>query len=332
MEALIVHCHTIFDEQIHAASYGSSPPLPPAPLGESAPSYPYGSAYTTFAEHGSQQYNAPLPQTPTSQSALDDDFTPQLPPRPPPSIHPSSRGNTGSSNGHSNPSPVLTEAETSVSSPTSYIPSPPLLLRPGRQGGQTPIQSLRGTKGLDFSQPDISEGDWIGPAPSSPPLSDSPSPPPSAFRSPRIIPPTPSALPQSTFALQQQQPPLAQILTQEVQTKAQPPPTLPVVEKVAAEELESFTTSLETPQSAMEDDGHSTKYESPITSDPPTGPTLQPVTTRPLTQQVPQVPIQVAEGQQQQSQPPPTQSIHQPEEVPQGRHESQEETPPSQLQ
>lgn len=330
MEALIVHCHTIFDEQIHTASYGSSPPLPPAPLGESTPSYPYGSIYTKFTESGPQQYSAPLPQTPTPQSTLDDDFTPQLPPRPPPSIHPSSRGNTGSSNGHSNTSPVSTEAETNVASPTSYIPSPPLLLRPGRQGAQTPIQSLKGTKGLDFSQPEISEGDWIGPAPASPPLSDPPSPPPSAFRSPQIIPPTPSALPQSTFALQQQQPPLTQILTQEFQTKAQPPPTLPVVEKVAAEELGSFATSLETPQSTSEDDGHSTEYESPITPDPPTGPTLQPVTTRPLAQQVPQVPIQVA-GVQQQSQPPPTQSIRRPEEVPQGGRESQEEPPSSQL-
>ncbi|KAF9786030.1 RhoGAP-domain-containing protein [Thelephora terrestris] len=188
MEALIIHCHTIFDEQIHTASYASSPPLPPAPLGETAPPYAYGSTHTKFSERAPQQFNAPLPQTPTPQTT-GDDFTPQVPPQPPASIHPSSRGNAGSSSGHPNTSPISSEAETNaetnVSSPTSYIAPPPLPLRPGRQS--VTVQSLRGTKGLDFSQPEISEGDWTGPAPASPPLSDPPSPL-----------PTPSALSLST--------------------------------------------------------------------------------------------------------------------------------------
>lgn len=324
MEALIVHCNTIFDEQIHTASYASSPPLPPAPLGETAPPYAYGSTHTKFSEYALQQSNAPLPQTPTPQST-GDDFTPKVPPRPPASIHPSSRGNTGSSNGHSNTSPILTEAEanveTNVSSPTSYIAVPPLPLRPGRQGAQTPVQSLIGTKGLDFSQPEVSEGDWTGPAPASPPLSGPPSPL-----------PTPSALPGSTFAHQQQQAALTHILTQEQpQAKAQPPPSLPAVERTTVGKPESINTPFETPLNATEDDGHSTNHAGPIVLDAATGPTLQLVTSRPLTQQVPQVPVQTMESQER-SKSPQSQSLRQPEEAPQGRHESQDEIPPSLLQ
>ena len=153
MEALIVHSHTLFDDQMNPAAYASSPPLPPAPLGESPPPVAYGSTHTKFSEYGSQQQiNVPFPQTPTPQASTGDDFAPQLPPRPPASIHPSSRGNNGSANGLSNTSPIRSEAESNLASPTSNIPSLPLPLRPGRQGALTPIQGLRGTKGLDFSQ------------------------------------------------------------------------------------------------------------------------------------------------------------------------------------
>lgn len=323
MESLIIHCNTIFDEQLPTAPYTSSPPLPPAPLGETTPSYAYGSTHTKFSEYGSQQqFDVPFSQTPTPQTT-GDDFTPRLPPRPPPSIHPSSRGNTGNSNGHSNTSPTLTDSEPNVTSPISYIPPTPLPLRPGRQseGTPTPIQTLRGTKGLDFSQPDISEGDWIGPPPASPPLSDPPSPPPSAFKPPQI-PPPPSPLPYTAFVHKQQQPILTQLLTQEqAQAKAQPP--LPAVETIGSELI---ATPFDAPLSSMVDDGHS----SHLTCDPPRGPTLQPATLRPVTRRVSQVPAQVTEAPDhyQQSLIHP---LRHPGEVPQGVRGPQDEAPPSEL-
>ncbi|KAF9650726.1 hypothetical protein BDM02DRAFT_3164672 [Thelephora ganbajun] len=320
MEALITHSSTLFDDQNNLASYASSPPLPPAPLGETVPPVAYGSTHTKFSEYGpQQQVNAPLPQTPAPQTT-GDDFTPQLPPRPPASIHPSSRGNSGSTNGFSNTSPTRTEAETSLTSPTS-VPVPPLPLRPGRQGALAPIQSLRGTKGLDFSQQDLAEGDWTGPAPASPPLSDPPTPPPSTFKSPQI-PPPPPALPQSILALQQQQTALAQILTQEQPNpKAQPPPPLPGIERTTVGDFESIASPFETPSSSVVDDGHSTDQTSPITPDAPTGLTLQPVASQPLTQQEPQV--------QGQSQPSPIHSLRQEDRISHGGRESQD-LPPSQ--
>lgn len=330
MEALIIHCHTIFDEHNPGGSITSSPPLPPAPLGETIPLHTYGSAHTKVSEYDPQQLNAPLPQTPTPQST-GDDFTPQLPARPPASIHPSSRGGTGSSNGHPNTSPVLSEAEAHVTSPTSYVPSPPLPLRPGRQGALTPIQSLRGTKGLDFSQPDVSEADWTGPAPASPPSSDPPSRPPSAYKSPQVpLPPPPSALLQSTFAPQQQQPSLTQTTTQEPQTTIQLPPSLPAVERAAVGKLEPIATPPEIPSNTKDDD-HSTDYESPIAPNEPSGPALRPVASRVLPQQVPQVPVQ-ATASLERGRPPATRSPPQAEGITQSGRESQDETSLSELQ
>jgi hypothetical protein len=329
METLIIHCNSLFDDQFNVAAYASSPPLPPAPLGEDAPPFAYGSTHTKFSGYGSQQpFNAPLPQTPTPQPA-GDDFTPQFTPRPPASIHPSARGNTGSSSGHSNPSPTQTEAETNVTSPTSFLPPPPLPLRPGRQGALTPVQGLRGTKGLDFSQPESSEGDWTGPAPSSPPLS-APLTPPPVFRSPQTTPPPPSALPQSTFA-HKQQPVLTQIRTQEQpKPNAQPPPPLPAVERTAVGDFVSITSPFETHSSSTVGDGHSTDHTSPITPDAATGPALQPAVSQPLSEKEPQVPAQLqnqpqvpiqAIKAQEESQPS---STRQPEEIPQGGRESQD--------
>ena len=320
MEALITHCHTIFDEQLPAASYVSSPPLPPAPLGEAASPIAYGSTHTKFSEYASQtQFDAPLPQTPAPQTT-GDDFTPQLPLRPLASIHPSSRGNTGSSGGHSNTSPILTEAETNVSSPTSFMPSPPLPLRPGKQSVPTSLQSLRGTKGLDFSQREISEGDWTGPPPASPPLSEPPSPPPSTSKPPNLSSP-PSPLPYSTFP--QQQRVLTQNLTQEQpQPKAQPPSL--AVGRPPIGGLESIATPLEAPLSSTEDGSRSTDYSSRLTPDPLGGPTLSPVTSRPLAQQVHQVPIQVNEAPDR-GQRSPTHSLRLPGEALPGKGEA----PPS---
>jgi len=348
MEALIIHSHTLFDDQINPALYASSPPLPPAPLGEPLPPFAYGSTYTKFSEYGSQpQINSPLPQTPTRQTSTGDDFAPQLPPRPPASIHPSSRGNSGNANGLSNSSPTRSEAETNFASPTTLTQALPLPLRPGRQGALTPIQSLRGTKGLDFSQHETAEGDWTGPAPTSPPLSDPPTPPPPASKSQQIPPPPPpSALSQSTFALQQQQqqpalsqrqPALTQTMTQEQPhpkgtALSQPPPPLPAIEGTAFGDFEPIASLLETSSSSIVHDGHSTDHANPITPDAPTGPTLQPLAFRPLIQREPHVvprlqaqPIQVAQAQEQ-SQPSPAH----PDEPPHGGPESQD-LPPSRL-
>lgn len=297
METLIIHSPTLFDDQNNPASYASSPPLPPAPLGEVPPPFVYGSTHTKFSEYGlQQQINAPLSQIPTPQTSTGDDFTPQLPPRPPASIHPSSRGNGGGANGLSNTSPTRSEAETNLTSPTSSIPSLPLPLRPGRQGAPAPIQNLRGTKGLDFSQQDVTEGDRTGPASASPPLSDPPTPPPSAFKSAQNPPPPPaSALLQQQTALSQRQPALSQILTREQsQPKAQPPPPLPTIERTAVGDFESIHSPFETSLSSMSvDDGHSTDYTSPITPDAPAEPTLQPAEPQTYTQREPQVPAQL---------------------------------------
>lgn len=102
MEDLISHAHVLFQTS-------SSPPLPPAPAGELVPPLTYGSAYTRVSE-----IPPPLPPrspSPRMRRSLDhsgppsshgsvsngrsvhvpEDFTPQLPPRPANSIHPSLR-------------------------------------------------------------------------------------------------------------------------------------------------------------------------------------------------------------------------------------------------
>jgi hypothetical protein len=344
MEALIIHFQTLFDDQGNLAYYASSPPLPPAPLEEPLPPFTYGSAHTKFSEQSPRlQINAPLPQTPISQTSTGDDFAPQLPGRPPASIHPSSRGNSGNTNGLSNTSPTQSDVETHLTSPTTFIP--PFTLRPGRQGALTPVQNLRGTKGLDFSHHEIAEGGWTGPGPASPPLSEPTTP----------HPPPHSALPQSTFAQQQQQqvatsrqqPALARILTQEQpqpKSAALPLAPPPEIERTPVVDPESIASPLEASSSSMVDDGHSTDYASPIsiTPDVPTGPTLQTVQSQPLTQQEPQVlpqlqtqpqvPIQPQVSHvQAQNQPSPVHSLRQPDKIPPDGGETQD-LPPSQLQ
>jgi hypothetical protein len=76
MEDLIENAQTLFDERVPH----SSPPLPPTPGGEPLPVVSYGSSHTmvTVAQSGEAQVA---------------DFTPQLPPRPTNSIHPSARSN-----------------------------------------------------------------------------------------------------------------------------------------------------------------------------------------------------------------------------------------------
>ncbi|KAF8272362.1 hypothetical protein EI94DRAFT_1776950 [Lactarius quietus] len=76
MEDLIENAQTLFDERVPP----SSPPLPPTPGGEPVPVATYGSSHTMVT----------LPPPGEAQVA---DFTPQLPPRPANSIHPSARSN-----------------------------------------------------------------------------------------------------------------------------------------------------------------------------------------------------------------------------------------------
>ena len=102
MEDLITNAHILFQQ-----SGSNSPPLPSAPLNETAASVTYGSQHTKVLS------SMPPPPVPTSsrgghresssvstvRSSLDvprpqvppQDFTPQLPPRPANSIHPSLR-------------------------------------------------------------------------------------------------------------------------------------------------------------------------------------------------------------------------------------------------
>ncbi|EJF66392.1 RhoGAP-domain-containing protein [Dichomitus squalens] len=101
MEDLIVNAHILFQQ-----SGSSSPPLPSAPLNEPAAPVAYGSQHTKVL---SSMPPPPVPASPrkghkksastsTVRSSLDvprphvpQDFTPQLPPRPANSIHPSLR-------------------------------------------------------------------------------------------------------------------------------------------------------------------------------------------------------------------------------------------------
>ena len=211
MEALIIHSPTLFDDQSNLA-------------------------YTKLPEYDPrQQTNAQLPQT-----SAGDDFIPQLPPRPSASIHPSSRGNSESTNVLFNRSPTRSEAENDISYiPTSLLPTLP---------------KLRGTKGLDFSQPEILEEDWTWPTTPSPPLSDPPTP----KASQTTLPPSSPALPQSTFApqQQQQQPMWAQILARErPQLRARYPASMPTIDSTVIGDFESITSFGALSNSTV-DDGH----------------------------------------------------------------------------
>jgi hypothetical protein len=81
MEDLITNSYILFDEN----SGHRSPPLPPTPIGEPVPNFPYGTSHTKVATvaPGSLAYQKG-----------SEDFTPQLPPRPTNSIHPSLRAGT----------------------------------------------------------------------------------------------------------------------------------------------------------------------------------------------------------------------------------------------
>ncbi|KAI0047664.1 RhoGAP-domain-containing protein [Auriscalpium vulgare] len=80
MEDMIENAQTLFDDR----QAPMSPPLPPAPSGEPVPVLSYGSSHTRIGSLSS-------PKGPRFPLAADSDFTPQLPPRPANSIHPSAR-------------------------------------------------------------------------------------------------------------------------------------------------------------------------------------------------------------------------------------------------
>jgi Rho GTPase-activating protein 12/27 len=104
MENLIDNAYTLFDE-----CFPSSPPLPPAPTGEPVPVISYGSL----------QSKVELPPLPQSGEALGVDFTPELPARPPGSIHPSTRSN-----------PPMSPSRTSTDLFASAQSIPPTALSP----------------------------------------------------------------------------------------------------------------------------------------------------------------------------------------------------------
>lgn len=91
MEDLITHADVLFDERPPPSAPPTtlSHPLPPPPPSERPVSQLYGSSYTQVA-------TVPLRHR-KSDSRGSQDFTPQLPPRPSNSIHPSRRAANQSS-------------------------------------------------------------------------------------------------------------------------------------------------------------------------------------------------------------------------------------------
>ena len=130
MEDLIENAQILFDERIPP----SSPPLPPAPAGEPVPVLTYGSSHTSVT----------LPQLREAQVA---DFTPQLPPRPTSSIHPSARSNPPMS-----PSRISMELCTALT--PARPPSPPA--RPLVQVVPDPTKQLARGK-VDTNSTEVTE-------------------------------------------------------------------------------------------------------------------------------------------------------------------------------
>ena len=102
MEDLIENAQTLFDERIPP----SSPPLPPPPLGEPVPVISYGSSHTKVT----------LPE----EQVVD--FSPELPPRPTSSIHPSARCYPPMS-----PSRMSADPSAQTTQVPSTLPPPPPL-------------------------------------------------------------------------------------------------------------------------------------------------------------------------------------------------------------
>lgn len=119
MEDLITHANVLFDERAAATSH----PLPPAPADEPPPAFGYGSSYTQVA-------TVP-PRHQKTDSRSSQDFTPQLPPRPGNSIHPSRRAANQSSRtissdveDESNPTDALRQRRPSTTKSVEAGPPP----------------------------------------------------------------------------------------------------------------------------------------------------------------------------------------------------------------
>jgi hypothetical protein len=130
MEDLIENAQTLFDEHVPP----SSPPLPPAPAGEPVPLLTYGSSHTSVT----------LPQPKEAQVA---DFTPQLPPRPTNSIHPSARSN-----------PPMSPSRLSMDLSTALTPAqPPSLLTRQLRVQVVPDPTEPGKVVVDTSSTEVTE-------------------------------------------------------------------------------------------------------------------------------------------------------------------------------
>jgi len=133
MEDIIDNADTLFDELFPP----SSPPLPPAPVGEPVPVISYGSSHTSVA-------------LPDFGGAPGEDFTPQLPPRPPGSIHPSTRSNPPMS-----PSRLCADPSTCIT-PAQSIP--PAALSPRIQtAADATVQPTRELVISDPTPPEVPE-------------------------------------------------------------------------------------------------------------------------------------------------------------------------------
>lgn len=169
MEDLITYSSELFEDQ----GVNSSPPLPPAPLGETElPPLPYGSSYTQITT---------LPPSP-AQVQMAQDFTPQLPPRPSSSIHPSrrinvqtsrsdnDRGTTSSGRSDSDNMSSLSKAIQSSGrsdnghSTVSYITKTDSLPLSIKSTTDTPVSTTSGitTLHLDLDSIQMDDGSSIG--------------------------------------------------------------------------------------------------------------------------------------------------------------------------
>jgi hypothetical protein len=189
MEDLINNAHILFQSN-------SSPPLPPAPSGEPVPVLSYGSSHTKIADMAPPPELAPPPSPERRpRASLDqprasfdapgiyeragshsEDFTPQLPPRPANSIHPSLRAGAMSAlpNRQSLPPPARKAQFFDDSINFNHVTSTPLPPPPPPQSSAaglappSPSPSRRLQRTPPASLPSL-KSPWSGSQPSSVP-------------------------------------------------------------------------------------------------------------------------------------------------------------------
>jgi hypothetical protein len=141
MEDLIENAYSLFDDRLEL-------PLPPAPSGEEPAKASYGSAHTKISSMPpplvTPRREIPQPIYPTP-----DDFSPQLPPRPAQSIHPSARGQVPPS-----PSSRIGELPVTQSNPVlSPLLPPRPTAGPGSASSDSPSLPPRPTPLADTPPP-----------------------------------------------------------------------------------------------------------------------------------------------------------------------------------